>query len=67
MGVPKQRYAMDYISDKDTYKAVMFACKMIKDGKGVRTSCRIAAHYYQCDVDDVNHYVSQRGGRNTKR
>ena len=67
MGIPKQRYAMDYCEDKNTFRAVMFACKMMKDGKGVRTACRIAAHHYKCDVDDVHHFVSQRGARSTNR
>ena len=59
----KNKYIMDYIPDKDLYKAVMFACAMIKDGTPVWTACRKAAYYYDRDTDDVHKYVSQRGGR----
>ena len=63
MSIPKYKYAMDYIADKNTYKAVMFACQMIREGRGPGVACRIAAHYYGVDQQDVHHYVSQRGGR----
>lgn len=63
MSKPKYDYIMDYISDKDTYKAVMFACKMIRDGRDFNSAIRIACRYYDTDMDDVRHYVSQRGRR----
>ena len=63
MSKPKYDYIMDYISDKDTYKAVMFACKMIRDGKDFNSAIRTACRYYDTDMDDVRHYVSQRGRR----
>ena len=63
MSKPKYDYVMDYISDKDTYRAVMFACKMIKAGKSFHQAIRTACRYYNADMDDVRHYVSQRGRR----
>lgn len=59
----KYDYIMDYISDKDTYKAVMFACKLLREGKQYNQAIRTASRYYDVDTDDVKHYVSQRSGR----
>ena len=56
-------YAMDYINDKDTYKAVMFACKLLKQGKSYTSAVGIACKYYGANPDDVRHFVSQRSGR----
>lgn len=66
MAVPKHAYIMDYIDDKDLYKAVMFACTMLRQGTPYMTAIRKASYYYQVDMDDVKHYVSQRGGRKEK-
>ena len=66
MAVPKHAYVMDYISDKDTYRAVMFARKMIRDGTRPSIAIRKAAYYYQVDMSDVAHYVAQTGGRSKK-
>lgn len=63
MAVPKHKYIMDYIPDKDLYKAVEFASKMIRKGEYPPKAIRIAAHYYQVDMTDVAHYVGQKGGR----
>ena len=64
MAVARHKYMMDYISDKDTYKAVMYACKLISQyGKDYHTAVRIASHHYGVDMDDVRHYMSQRAGR----
>jgi hypothetical protein len=41
----------------------MFACKMIRDGKDFNSAIRTACRYYDTDMDDVRHYVSQRGRR----
>lgn len=63
MAVPKHRYKMDFIPDKDTYKAVQFASQMIRQWKTPSIAIRIASHYYQVDMSDVAHYVGQKGGR----
>lgn len=63
MAKPKYDYIMDYIADKDTYKAVMFACKMLKEGRDFNQAIRTASRWYDVDMDDVRHYVSQRGAR----
>lgn len=63
MSKAKYDYIMDYIADKDTYKAVMFACRMIRQGTNYNQAIRTACRYYDCDMDDVRHYVSQRGSR----
>ena len=63
MAKPKYEYEMDYISDKPTYKAVMFARKMMRDGLRAPVAIRKAAYYYDVDMSDVAHYVGQVGGR----
>lgn len=63
MAKPRYDYIMDYIDDKETYKAVMFACKMIRQGREYNQAIRTASRYYDVDMDAVRHYVSQRGGR----
>lgn len=63
MAKAKYNYVMDYIDDKDTYKAVMFACKMIRDGRSANNAIRIASNYYGVDMTGVAHYVGQRGSR----
>lgn len=56
-------YAMDYISDRDTYKAVMFACKLLQEGNSYTKAVGIACRYYDANPDDVRHFLSQRSGR----
>ena len=56
-------YSMDYINDKATYKAVMFACNLLKQGKSYKSAIGIACRYYGANPDDVRHFVSQRSGR----
>lgn len=58
-------YKMDYIKDKDTYKAVMYACKLMKPpyNKYYSDAIGIASNYYGVKYSDVQHYVSQRSGR----
>jgi hypothetical protein len=64
MAVAKHKYIMDYISDKNTYKAVMYACKLIREyGKGYHDAVRIASNTYDVDANDIRHYMSQRSGR----
>lgn len=56
-------YPMDYIEDRDTYKAVMFACQLLKQGKSYTSAVGIACNYYDTNPEDVRHYLSQRSGR----
>lgn len=63
MSIPKHKYIMDFIADKDLFKAVSFASSMIRKGQSPRNAIRIAALYYQVDMSDVAHYVGQKGGR----
>lgn len=56
-------YPMDYIEDKGTYKAVMFACQLLKQGKSYTSAVGIACNYYDANPEDVRHYLSQRSGR----
>ena len=56
---------MPYISNKKLYAAVMFACRILKNGntsrnKSFTNSCRIAANYHGVDVDDVISEVRKR-------
>lgn len=63
MATPNSSHVMDYIPDKDLYAAVMFACKMVKDGTDYHDAVRRASRYYDVEADDVRHYMSQRSGR----
>lgn len=56
-------YSMDFISDKNTFKAVMFACDLLKKGESYTKAIGVACRYYGTNPDDVRHYVSQRSGR----
>lgn len=63
MSKAKYEYVMDYIPDKDVYKAVMFARKMRREGRNAENAIRIASRYYDVDMSDVAHYMGQVGGR----
>lgn len=63
MSKAKYDYLMDKASDKETFKAVMFACKMIREGKTPSIAIRTASRYYDCDMSEVASLVGQRGGR----
>ncbi len=56
-------YIMDYIEDRNTYKAVMFACKLLKNGDSYTKAVGVACRYYDANPEDVRHYLSQRSGR----
>ena len=56
-------YSMDYINDKNTYKAVMFVCDLLKKGNSYTKAIGIACNYYGANPHDVRHFVSQRGAR----
>lgn len=51
---------------KKYYPAVMFACKMIRQGTGRNVACRRAANYYDVDEDAVSHHVAMRAGAGNK-
>lgn len=63
MFVGSHPYPMDYINDPKTFKAVMFACDLLKKGKSYASAIGIASNYYEVNPDDVRHFVSQRSGR----
>ena len=63
MSKAKYNYSMDYIPEKDLYKAVMFARKMRRDGRSAENAIRIASRYYGVDMSDIAHYMGQVGGR----
>lgn len=63
MAKAKYPYLMDYIPDKDVYKAVMFARSLHRKGKSMSVSIRLASNYYDVDMSDVSKYVGQSGGR----
>jgi hypothetical protein len=52
---------MQYIQDKDVFKAVSFAAAMIKIGKPKGLSIYKAASYYNVATRDVAHYLGKRG------
>lgn len=58
----KRRFLMDYIEDKEIFKAVMFARKLMRQGKPARKANYIAAHYYGVSISDVAHYTGQTAG-----
>lgn len=63
MSKAKYDYIMDYIPDKNLFKAVMFARKMKRDGRSAENAIRTASRYYDVDMSDVAHYMGQVGGR----
>ena len=63
MSIAKHQYVMDYIDDPVLFKAVMFACSMIRNGQSVSVAIRKASKYYNRDMSDIAFYVGQRGGR----
>ena len=58
----KRKFAMDYIPDKELYKAVMFARKMIRSGTPPSIANARAAQCYNFTTSDVAKYVGQVGG-----
>ena len=53
------KYLMPYIDDKQLYKAVMFARRMIRNGTAPKRAIFRASIYYDCHISDVAHYVGQ--------
>ena len=58
----KRRWAMDYISDKTLFKAVMFARNMINEGTPAGIAIHRAAKYWRVETKDVAKYTAQTGG-----
>lgn len=58
----KRKYLMDWIPDKDIFRAVMFARQMIREGTYPGRAVKIAANYYKVVSGDVAHYVGQAAG-----
>lgn len=58
-------YKMDYINDKNLFKAVMYACNLMKPpyNKYYSNAIGIASKTYNVNYEDIQHYVSQRSGR----
>jgi len=50
---------MDYIKDKDIYKAVMYAKKLLSYGKSIFEACGIASRTYNKNFEEVRKYVAQ--------
>ena len=55
-------YLMEYIEDKDVYKAVCYARKLKRDGMNAGLAIYKASRYYKVDSSDVAHYMGQLGG-----
>lgn len=58
-----KKYHMDYIEDKELFKAVMFARRLIRQGTKPGLANSRAARYYRLSVADVARYTGQTGGR----
>lgn len=59
----RRKDVMDFVPDPNLYAAVMFARKMIREGKQPRIANSRAAKYYGVSVSDVAHYTGQTAGR----
>jgi hypothetical protein len=53
---------MDFIPDKNLFKAVMFARDMIRDGTPAGVAISRAARYYGYESNEVARYVGQAAG-----
>ena len=53
-------YKYPFIADKELYKAVMFACKMIREEGFFNKAVARAADYYNVDEEDVAREVRKR-------
>jgi len=52
---------MAFIKDKDVFRAVNFAAKMIKDGRSAPLSISIASKYYEVNQSEVASNIGKRG------
>lgn len=62
-GKYRHSYQMDFIPDKELFKAVMFARKMISEGTRPDIAIYRSATYYGYQTYEVGKYIGQRGGR----
>lgn len=51
---------------KKYFPAVMFACKMIREGIGRNVACKRAANYYDVEEEAVSHHLAMRAGAGNK-
>lgn len=58
----KHESLMEYIEDKDVFKAVSFARKLYREGVPIGLAVYKASRYYHVDQTDVAHYMGQLGG-----
>ena len=65
MANEKNQYKYPLIPKK-YFPAVMFACKMIREGVGRNVACRRAANYYDVEEEAVSHHVAMRSGAGNK-
>lgn len=56
-----KKYKFPFIPKK-YYPAVMFACKMMREGAGRNIAVKRAAKYYDVDEDAVSHHLAMRAG-----
>lgn len=63
----EEKYIMPYISDKNLYKAVMLACKIIREKHWFNYAINSACNYYGVEREDVEKYVRLRQGTGQKR
>lgn len=58
----KRLYRMDFIPDKDLFKAVSFSRKMIREGMSPGLAHKKAADYYKVSKAEVAKFVGQFAG-----
>jgi hypothetical protein len=63
----KRRFRMDYISNKQLFKAVMFARSMMRKGTSPARANHVAASYYGFSTEQVAHYTGQCAGTTAGR
>lgn len=52
---------MAYITDKELFKAVCFASKMVKDGISIPLAIHKSAKYYNVSESDIASELGKRG------
>ena len=61
-----EEYYMPYIADKNLYKAVMLACKILRDEGHFNKAINSASKYYDIEKDEIIKYVRMRQGHGQK-
>lgn len=54
------KYKYPYINDKTMYKAVLFACSMLRDNGYFNKACEISANYYSVNLEELKNHVIAR-------